>query len=158
MCVPGNAVEKPHEVRKPLADISPLFNEMPVKGCPMPIYTACKIAPHPCEVYSSRMWKYTQPLGSFGNFIRRKSMPLRRICLIGNAVCISSRTQDVIERVVDLAEEALCLNGCYLTINRWIITLPEGKLSEWKSVSGEVRIHCRQYIASFVHVVYDIYY
>ena len=114
-----------------------------LSGAPACALCMC-IAPHPWEVYSSRVWRFTQSFGSVGNFIRKKSKSLQMICLARNSVCISSTTRSVIECVVDLAE--LCLNGCDLTGNQWIIILPEGKLKEWQSVSGELwmlyTVHC----------------
>ena len=133
-CVLDIAVGEPSET--PLLQ-PPFVPAVPVVGSPMPPESSCKISPHPCSVYSSKVWKYTRPFGYVGNFIRRETKSLRRVCLVGNALCISSSTRNVIECVVDLAEEALCLEGCDLTVGRWVIALPESKLSEWKSVSGK---------------------
>ena len=131
------AVREPSE--EPLLQLdSPLFvPEVPVVGSPMPPESSCKITPHCCSVYSSKVCRYTRLFGYVGNFIRRETKSLRRVCLVGNALCISSSTRNVIECVIDLAKEALCLDGCDLTIGRWVITPPESKLSEWKSVSGK---------------------
>ena len=127
----------PCEASKPQLD-SPLFvNEKPVIGRPMPADSSCKIVPHPCEVYSAKAWKCTRPFGPFGTFIRKGSKSSRRICLVGNMVCLSSSTRNVIKYVVDLTKESLCLNGCDLTVGQWVVILPESKLSEWKAVSGE---------------------
>ena len=136
-CVLDIAVGEPSEAPQVQLDCPPFVPAVPVVGSPMPPESSCKISPHPCSVYSSKVWKYTRPFGYVGNFIRRETKSLRRVCLVGNALCISSSTRNVIECVVDLAEEALCLDGCDLTVGRWVIALPESKLSEWKSVSGK---------------------
>lgn len=137
-CVLGTAMEEPCEVPKPQLD-STLYSvhEMPLKGSPMPMDSSCKIVPHPYEVYSSKVWRYTRRFGSVGNFIRKESKSLRRICLFENVVCLSSSTRNVIEYIVDLTKEGLSLNGCNLTVGQWVVIVPESKLSEWKAVSGE---------------------
>ena len=136
-CVLDIAVGEPNDEPQLLLDSPPFVPEVPVVGSPMPPERSCKITPHPCSVYSSKVCRYTRSLGYVGNFIRRETKSSRRVCLVENALCISSSTRNVIECVVDLAEKALCVDGCDLTVGRWVITLPENKLSEWKSVSGK---------------------
>ena len=136
-CALDVAVGEPSEVHWLQLNSSPLVPAVPVVGSPMPPESSCKITPHPCSVYSSKVCRYTRLLGYFGNVFKRQTKSSRRVCLVGNALCISSTTRNVIEYVVDLSEKALCLDGCELTIGRWVIALPECKLSEWKSVSGK---------------------
>lgn len=128
---------KSRAVPKPELHSLPLVNEMPVIGQPMPADSSCKIVEHKCSVYPSKLCKYSRRFGYVGDFFRRELKSSRRICLVGNLLCISSTTRNVINHVVDLTKEVLSLDGCHLTIGQWVIILPEGKLSEWKAVSGE---------------------
>ena len=131
------AVIEPSEAPQLQLDSPPFVPKVPVVGSPMPPERSCKITPHPCSVYSSRVCRCLRPFGKVGHVFREETKSSRRVCLVRNALCISSTTRNVVEYVVDLAEKALCLEGCDLTVGRWVITLPENKLSEWKSVSGK---------------------
>ena len=157
----GTAIEEPCEVPKPRLDSTLSPNEMPLKGSPMPVDSSCKIVPHPCEVYSSRVWRCTQSFGRLGTFVRKESKSSQRICLVGNVVCLSSSTRNVIKYVIDLTKERICLNGCDLTVGQWVVILPESKLSEWKAVSGEqcYNRHCIIYACKwdiFDHYVHPL--
>lgn len=107
----------------------------------MPAFNSCKIPPHACQIYSSTLWRCSLKFGPFGHLIRKESKSSRRICLVGNVVCISFSTRNVINIVLDLAMERLCLHGCVLTVGPWVIILPESMFPEWEAVTGEQLTH-----------------
>ena len=109
-------------------------------GQQMPADCSCRISPHSCKVYCSKVVKCTQRFGRLGQFIRKESRCTHSVCLVSelDLVCISSSTnKNVIKYVFDTAKEPPQLNARDLTIGSLVVTLPEHELSEWKKVIGE---------------------
>ena len=113
----------------------------------MPTDDLCTIPPRHCDVGSSTFLAVIHVLlfGHLEKLVDECSTSLRRVCLVGNTMYISSSSQIDIKHKVDLSRERLHYDGSrdQLIVGGWCIH-PRTMVKEWKDVSGGI-LYIRQH-------------